>query len=197
MTHNQIDFKSAVETERHNREMEKLTGESQAETARHNKAFEAETNRANLAKESENTRSNQAREKEDNRSNVVNEGIRSAANTINYTLGMLGVTETRRHNTSQEKIDSVRNTYEINHWQTMDTETNRHNVENENNATLNSVLNIVPNQRKANADMLNAKINANLAPSLKTKNYISAIGSLGQTVGGLKKGFTKIKKGVK
>lgn len=84
MTANQIEYNKLRETQRANRENERLTGERDlaarelgkqtlAETQRSNLARESETARANLAKEAETVRANLAREAETYRSNTVGE----------------------------------------------------------------------------------------------------------------------------
>jgi hypothetical protein len=80
MTSNMINYRNLEEARRHNREMERLTGEQQAEVARHNQATEAETYRTNLA----------------------NEQIKAQANVINGNHYGRTDYETARHNTVTE-----------------------------------------------------------------------------------------------
>lgn len=80
MTSNMINYRNLEETRRHNREMERLTGEQQAEAKRHNEAVESETTRTNLA----------------------NEAIKAQQNVINGNHYSKQDYETARHNTVSE-----------------------------------------------------------------------------------------------
>lgn len=95
VTKNEIDFRSVLETERHNRVTEAETERSnrvvEQETNRHNIAYETETNRHNVITENETMRNHIAVETETYRSNVARE------------------TETHRANVAQEVLSAQRN----------------------------------------------------------------------------------------
>lgn len=181
MTHNQIDFRNSVENERHNREMERLTGENQAELARHNMASEAETNRANLASEQIRSSANT----ETARSNLANEEIRTQTNAINYAIGgmnyQLGIgnlSELGRHNAANEKETNRVNTLRVKQDYLNYLESSRHNVETESTNALNAITNVsnaAYNKKRAEASMKDAETRADIAGSEKFKNYTSGI----------------------
>ena len=195
VTHNQIDFRNAKETERHNRAMEELTGQSQGETVRHNLAMESETNRANLASEALKSSVNT----ETNRANLARESLTHESNVLNYSVGQqqigLGykqLNESTRHNKNAEKLGYF-------NYQ----ETNRHNVEQESTNALNALTNVsdsTSRKKQAQAAIINAGVNQDLAPSQKFGNYSKPLGDLGKFVGSLTTKSTssgkKIRKGV-
>lgn len=116
MTKNQIDFMNHTEAVRHNREMERLTGESQAEQQRHNSVSERETNRANLAREGETARSNVQRETLTHETNVINATHlgRQDAEATRHNLATEAqerqkLWEQSRHNVATEAAQSVAN----------------------------------------------------------------------------------------
>lgn len=80
MTSNMISYRKYQEDVRHNREMERLTGEQQAEAARHNVALEEENVRTNKA----------------------NERIKSSQNVITAAHYTTMDAETNRHNAEVE-----------------------------------------------------------------------------------------------
>lgn len=196
MTHNQIDFRNAKETERHNRAMEELTGQSQSETVRHNLAVENETNRANLAGEMLKSSANA----ETNRSNLAREALTHEANVLNYSLGQQQVqlgygqlSESTRHNKNAEKLGYF-------NYQ----ETNRHNVEQESTNALNALTNIsdsTSRKKQAEASIINAGTNRELVPSQKFSNYSRPLIDAGEFVGSLvtktRSSGKKISKGAK
>lgn len=111
MTANQIAYKNAVETERHNRATEALTKEQNLltertvdETRRHNIVYEGETGRHN----------------------VVTEGISADANTIAWMHNLAMDTEAQRHQRAVESETSRHN-------QAMEQENTRHNTQSEAN----------------------------------------------------------------
>lgn len=96
MTANQINYWKNVETERHNRELEKQG----LEQLRLKEAEIAETRRANVAREVENFRSNTAQEAETNRSNLARE-----QNNVLITANEIAkAQETARSNQAYESI---------------------------------------------------------------------------------------------
>lgn len=98
MTQNQIRYQEHLETRRHNQEMERLTGESQSETARHNRAYEEET-----------SRTNQANEDIRRQTNVINDAhyLRQDAESVRHDMTV--ETETGRSNRAQEALAHERN----------------------------------------------------------------------------------------
>lgn len=84
MTSNMIAFRKYEEDVRHNREMERLTGEQQAEVVRHNTATEEETYRTNAANERIKTQQNVINDNHYQRSDF--ETARSHGITELYTL---------------------------------------------------------------------------------------------------------------
>lgn len=116
MTANQIAYRNSVETARHNREMERLTGEAQSEQRRSNLSREAETNRSNLATEAETARANQARESLTHQTNVINSSHFSSmdAETLrthmaNEDIEKYRATEQARHNVASEYATQIAN----------------------------------------------------------------------------------------
>lgn len=185
MTHNQIDFQTLKENQRHNLEMESQGRNTLSETARHNQVFERETNRSNLVNEAlkeanlqETQRTNLANElikrsglAETSRANRVQESLKRKADVLNYTVGMSSVTENTRHNKSVED------------------ETIRHNVEAENQTAFRNVqdyeigkTNAAANTSNAKSNAINASVNQDLAPSRKAQNWGSAINSISNAV---------------
>lgn len=112
MTHNQIDYHNALETERHNKMMEK-------ETRRHQKRDEALREQANAIQEEANRIQERqvainelhlARsDEETQRSNIAREQLTAAANYIQSALAK----ETSRHNTAMEWINRSLNSSTI------------------------------------------------------------------------------------
>lgn len=133
MTANQISYKNAVETERHNRAMEALQErqtdiqqQSADETKRHNIVYEGETGRHN----------------------VVTEGISSDANTIMYLHNLATEDITSRHYYNQDVVAQ------------QNADTNQQNADtNAKNATTN-VINANVNEQ--NADVLAKKTDAEI-----------------------------------
>lgn len=185
MTHNQIDFQTLKENQRHNQEMERQGRGVLSETARHNQAFEQETNRSNLVNENvrkaslaETHRSNLVNEaikgaslEETSRSNLAQESLKHEANVLNYSVGMSNVGESVRHNKAAEF------------------ETNRHNVGVENLTSSKNMLdyevgrtNASANTRNAESNAINASVNQDLVPSQKAKNWGSAVNSFSNAI---------------
>lgn len=115
MTHNQIAYFQAQETQRSNLATEKETNRAnlarENEINRNNRAVEAETNRHNLATEYETSRNNRAQLLEGSRHNYATENNAAMANAINQSHYVrqdynqyLGVQETGRHNRHSEYI---------------------------------------------------------------------------------------------
>ena len=178
MTHNQIDYQSLKETQRHNLEMESQGAKALSETARHNLAYEQETNRANLVGET--LRASAQRESE--RSNAANESLKHEANVLNYTATLKGIAETSRHNKAYEQETSRANKrkeyIDYTHNKNVESETKRHNVQNENAQTFSNITSYETGRKSANANLINAEVNRWKAPSEKYKNVTGGINNL-------------------
>lgn len=103
MTSNMISFRKYEEDVRHNREMERLTGEQQAEAVRHNQATESEAARTNIANEAIKQQQNVINDNHYQRSDF--ETARTHGITEYYTLQLpyaYGQTQANAYKTQTE-----------------------------------------------------------------------------------------------
>lgn len=132
MTHNQIEYWSLKEDQRHNRAVETETNRQNVavleETKRHNVASE----NFNLSSLAETTRHNKATETETQRHNIAGEKEVQRHNVATEQFNLSALAETSRHNKASEGLQAQANTEAARHNVAVESETYRSNVFSEN-----------------------------------------------------------------